>query len=151
MKLCYLSSVANHRVRKVLPIPKAVLWGKLKGAQCSETVKSRVPSIWFVWKIWDFLVAQGQKLGARGHQAPLEHSPDTNALVLRSHKFSCVFFIFIANVWLFRVFVICKNKVCCGSTCRRLVDPQHFDNVIHDIILSSIRGHSGNKKPASIC
>ena len=29
---------------------KAVLWGKLKGAQCSETAKSRVPSIWFVWK-----------------------------------------------------------------------------------------------------
>ena len=52
-----------------------MLWGKLKGAQCSETVKSRVPSIWFVWKIWDFLVARGQKLGARGHQALLEHSP----------------------------------------------------------------------------
>ena len=27
-----------------------MLWGKLKGAQCSETVKSRVPSIWLVWK-----------------------------------------------------------------------------------------------------
>ena len=52
-----------------------MLWGKLKGAQCSETVKSRVPSIWFVWKIGDFLVARGQKLGARGHQALLEHSP----------------------------------------------------------------------------
>ena len=52
-----------------------MLWGKLKGAQCSETVKSRVPSIWFVWKIWDFLVARGQKLGARGHQALLEYSP----------------------------------------------------------------------------
>ena len=54
---------------------KAVLWGKLNGAQCSETVKSRVPSLWFVWKIWDFLVARGQKLGARGHRALLEHSP----------------------------------------------------------------------------
>ena len=43
--------------------------GKLKGAQCSETVKSRVPSIWFVWKIWDFLVAWGQKLDTRGHWA----------------------------------------------------------------------------------
>ena len=50
-----------------LQVTKAVLWGKLKGAQCSETVKSRVPSIWFVWKIWDFLVAREQKLGARGH------------------------------------------------------------------------------------
>ena len=43
---------------------KAVLHGKLKGAQCSEPLKSRVPSIWFVWKIFDFLVAQEQKLGA---------------------------------------------------------------------------------------
>ena len=50
-----------------LQVTKAVLWGKLKGAQCSETVKSRVPSIWFVWKIWDFLVVRGQKLSARGH------------------------------------------------------------------------------------
>ena len=47
----------------------------MKGAQCSEPVKSRLPSIWFVWKIWDFLVAQKQKLGARGHRALLEHSP----------------------------------------------------------------------------
>ena len=54
---------------------KAVLYWKLKGAQCSEPVKSRVPSIWFVWKIWDFLVAQEQKLGARNHRALLEHSP----------------------------------------------------------------------------
>ena len=53
---------------------KAVLYWKLKGAQCSEPVKSRVPSIWFVWKIWDFLVAQEQKLGARNHRALLEHS-----------------------------------------------------------------------------
>ena len=29
---------------------KAVLWEKLKGAQCSELVKSRVPSMWFVMK-----------------------------------------------------------------------------------------------------
>ena len=34
-----------------------------------------MPSLWFVWKIWDFLVARGQKLGARGHRALLEHSP----------------------------------------------------------------------------
>ena len=53
---------------------KAVLQRKLKGAQCSETVKSRVPGMWFVWKIWDFLVAREQKLGARGHRALLEHS-----------------------------------------------------------------------------
>ena len=52
-----------------------MLWGKLKGTQCSEPVKSRVPSIWFIQKIWDFLVAQEQKLGARGHWDLLEHSP----------------------------------------------------------------------------
>ena len=76
-------------------------------------------------------------------QSPGEKSIDnTTALVLRSHKFSCVFFIFIGNIWLFWVFVICKKQVCCGCTCRRLVDPQHFDNVIHDIILSSIRGQT---------
>ena len=28
--------------------------------------------MWFVWKIWDFLAAQGQKLGARG---PFLESP----------------------------------------------------------------------------
>ena len=38
--------------------------------------KCRKPSALklFVWKVWDFLVARGQKLGARGHQALLEHS-----------------------------------------------------------------------------
>ena len=36
----------------------------------------REPSIWFVWKIWDFLVARGQKLGAKGHWALLQHSPE---------------------------------------------------------------------------
>ena len=76
-------------------------------------------------------------------QSPGEKSIDNDtALVLRSHKFSCVFFIFISNIWLFRVFVVCKKQVYCGSTCRRLVDPQHFDNVILDIILSSIRGQT---------
>ena len=44
----------------------------MKRVQCSEPVKSRVPSIWFVWKNCDFLVAQEQKLGAR---ALLEHTP----------------------------------------------------------------------------
>ena len=69
----------NHCTKNVqFDIIKAVLQGKLKGAHCSEPVKSRVPSIWFVWKIWDFLVAQGQKLGARGHRSLLEHSPDYN-------------------------------------------------------------------------
>ena len=54
---------------------KAELWGKLTGAQCSETVKSRVPSIWFVWKFWNFLFTRGQKLGTRGHWVLQEHSP----------------------------------------------------------------------------
>ena len=37
-------------------------------AQCSESVKSRVPSKWFVSKNQDFLVAREQKLGCRGHR-----------------------------------------------------------------------------------
>ena len=56
----------------------------MKRAQCSETVKSRVPSIWFVWKIWDFLVARGQKLGARVHRALLEHTHDFTLWVVFS-------------------------------------------------------------------
>ena len=47
--------------------------GKMKGAQCSEPVKSKVPCIWFVLKSKHFTVAQQQKLGTRGHQALLEH------------------------------------------------------------------------------
>ena len=38
-------------------------------------IEFRVPSIRFKWKIWDFLVARGQKLGAWGQRALLEHSP----------------------------------------------------------------------------
>ena len=32
-----------------------------KGAQCSEIVKSRVSTIWFIWKNYDLLVAQEKK------------------------------------------------------------------------------------------
>ena len=46
----------------------------MKGAQCSELVKSSVPSIRFVWKSKDFLVTREQKLGATGRRALLEHS-----------------------------------------------------------------------------
>ena len=81
------------------------------------------------------LVISDQSLGEKSID-------NTIALVLRSHKFSCVFFIFTGNIWLFRAFVICEKQVCCGSTCLRLMDPQHFDNVIHDIISSSIRGQT---------
>ena len=42
----------------------------------SEPVKSRLPNIWFVWKIWDFLVTQGQKLDTRGNQALPAHILD---------------------------------------------------------------------------
>ena len=48
----------------------------MKGAQCSEVVKSGVPSIWFLWKSQDFLVTQEQKLRTMGHQALLQHSLD---------------------------------------------------------------------------
>ena len=50
--------------------PTAIPW-------LQRPVKYKVPSIlWFVWKIWDFLVTQKQKLGARGDRASLEHNPD---------------------------------------------------------------------------
>ena len=58
----------------------------MKGAQRSETVKSRVPRIWFVWKIWDFLVTGGQKLGNRGHRALLEHSLENAEMIRRERK-----------------------------------------------------------------
>jgi len=44
---------------------KAVLWDKLKGARCTEPVKSRVPSMKMLWKSQGFLVPQQQKLGTR--------------------------------------------------------------------------------------
>ena len=47
---------------------------KSKGAQCSEPVKSKVPSVWFLWKTKIFLVSRKQKLGLRGQQALLEHN-----------------------------------------------------------------------------
>ena len=56
---------------------------------CSETVKSRMSSVWFVWKLWDFLVARGQKLGSRGHWALLEHSPEVPLKVHEMDSFSC--------------------------------------------------------------
>ena len=53
-------------------------------AQCSESVKSRVPSKWFVSKNQDFLVAREQKLGCRGHRDLLLNSQEycllTNSL-----------------------------------------------------------------------
>ena len=61
--------------------PKAVLLWKLKIALCSELVKSRVPSLWFVWKIWDFLVTWEQKFGAKSHRALLL-KPPSNGLEL---------------------------------------------------------------------
>ena len=36
--------------------------------------------------MWDFLVAQGQKLGTRGHRALLEHSPGGPYRGLGEHK-----------------------------------------------------------------
>ena len=54
---------------------KAVVLRKFKGAQCSEPVKSGVPSMWFLGKNKDFLVAAEQKLGTRSHWALVKHSP----------------------------------------------------------------------------
>ena len=63
-----------------ITFPPSTLQGcalrKIEGSPVRWNCKSRVPGMWFVWKIWDFLVAQEQKLGARGHRALLEHSPD---------------------------------------------------------------------------
>ena len=44
-------------------------------AQGSEPVKSRVPSMWFAWKKWDFQVSREHKFGAKVHLALLELSP----------------------------------------------------------------------------
>ena len=44
---------------------KAVLWDKLKGARCTEPMKSRVPSMRLLWKSQGFLVPQRQKLDTR--------------------------------------------------------------------------------------
>ena len=74
LMLC-CEGIFYHYLTEMIII-KAVVQRKLKGAQCSEPVKSSVPSIWFVWKIWDFLVAQEQKVGTRGHRALLDYSPD---------------------------------------------------------------------------
>lgn len=52
---------------------KAVLWGKLKEAQCFELMKSRATSIIISRPALLFLVTQGQKLGARGQWALLQH------------------------------------------------------------------------------
>ena len=61
----------------------------MKGAQCSELVKSSVPSIWFLWKSKGFLIAREQKLGATGHWALLEHSLDIvtscGSILVNSH------------------------------------------------------------------
>ena len=43
----------------------------IKETQCSESEKSRVPNIWFVWKNKDFLVAWVQELCIWSHQALL--------------------------------------------------------------------------------
>lgn len=52
-----------------LLVLKAVLKETLKGVQCHEPVKSRVPI-----ETWNFLVTLEQKLGARGDYALPEHS-----------------------------------------------------------------------------
>ena len=52
-----------------------------------KPVKTSVPSIWFLWKSKDFLVAREQKLGATGHQALLEHSLVWQIYNPKSHRF----------------------------------------------------------------
>ena len=78
----------NYFSLSLLP-SKAVLWEKLKAAQCSELVKSSVPSIWFLWKSKDFLVAQEQHLDAMGHRALLEHSPLPSFFAFLASFFFC--------------------------------------------------------------
>ena len=46
-------------------------------------------------------------------------------LVSKSYKFYCVFFSFYRQFEFFKLFL---NYVCCGSTRKWFVDPQHFDN-----------------------
>ena len=65
-----------------------------KVAQCSEVVKSSVPSTWFLWKSKDFLVTREQKLGPTGHQALLEHSLANTRLCLQGATRSMLWIIF---------------------------------------------------------
>ena len=62
---------------------KAVFQEESKVAQCSEVLKSSVPSTWFLWKSKDFLVTREQKLGPTGHRALLEHSLANRRLCLQ--------------------------------------------------------------------
>ena len=66
--------VAMYINKTIAPLieSNAVLLGELKGAQCSEPLKSRPFSKRFVQKKYDFLVAQDQKLGAKGPWALLQ-------------------------------------------------------------------------------
>ena len=50
--LFYLSFVSEACHPKI----KAVLWEKLKGTQCSESVNSRLPSVALLLKSWDIIV-----------------------------------------------------------------------------------------------
>ena len=63
-----------HLTRLVSITRLTVLSEKLTGPQCTEPVKSREPSAWFLWKNKDFLVTCEQQLGARSQWALPEHS-----------------------------------------------------------------------------
>ena len=53
--------LSQSKLWGILKWVKATLKEKLNRAQCSEPVKSKVPSIEFLWKSYDFLIIQEQK------------------------------------------------------------------------------------------
>ena len=59
---------------------QALLWGKLKGAQCFNPVKSRVPSIWFVQKLR--FSSRPRKVGCQGLPGSARAQPWNLMIVL---------------------------------------------------------------------
>ena len=68
---------ANFAAPRPRKISDALHWAlKPKNNQELSKENWREPSIWFAWKNQDFLVTLEQKLGAMGHRALLEQSPE---------------------------------------------------------------------------
>ena len=86
-------------------------------------------SAWFVWKNWNFLLAQGQKLGAaRGHRALPEHSPDNSpSLIWICQKnFTSLG---LLDTTFFACLATCSYwKPCLGSSRSGSVIWDHLDN-----------------------
>ena len=76
-----IQSLLSFSMLKNFLVPRLCSKENWREPSALNLSKSRVPSIWSVWKIWDFLVARRQKLGAGGHRALLEHSPELSYIL----------------------------------------------------------------------